>query len=178
MCTARVYVDVQRARNPYTDTYIYIFEINKKKKIGIFPTLVRICTAIEALRAKMEENKCHQRKLHQLSVQREQLQIKMLEQDIEQKTNLYSLQIQRDQEVCVISFFLLFFNLSEIRFTNYSCTKCEKSTNANCTNEDCDIKTNCTRKIVFPKQLINQYNKSIMHCIELPVVRFSFVFQF
>lgn len=50
----------------------------------------------------MEENKCHQRKLHQLSVQREQLQIKMLEQEIEHKANLHTLQIQRDHEVGIL----------------------------------------------------------------------------
>lgn len=53
----------------------------------------------------MEANQCHQRRLHELSVQREQLQINILEQEIEQKANLQSLQIQRDQEVGKISFF-------------------------------------------------------------------------
>lgn len=60
-----------------------------------------IITAIDALRTKMEENKGYQRKLHELSIQREQLQIKMIEQEIEQKASLHSLQIQRDREVCI-----------------------------------------------------------------------------
>lgn len=91
--------------------------------IGLHENLV-ICTAIDALRAKMEENKCHQRKLHQLSVQREQLQIKMLEQDIEQKANLHSLQIQRDLEVCILNLTDLAAQGHEyLTFcTNYSCT--------------------------------------------------------
>lgn len=69
-------------------------------------------TAIDALRAKMEENKCHQRKLHQLSVQREQLQIKMLEQEIEHKANLHTLQIQRDHDVGIP--FLIHYFASEL----------------------------------------------------------------
>lgn len=57
---------------------------------------------------KVEQATIQQKELHNLSVQREQLQIRLLQEEINRQAELHSFKMEKEREVSRNVFFLIF----------------------------------------------------------------------
>lgn len=58
--------------------------------------------AIASFKRKLDHTQSHQEKLNELIIRREKLQIKLLEQQLEEKTLLQSIRVQQENDLFVI----------------------------------------------------------------------------
>lgn len=72
---------------PNNSTIIYFFS----------PHLIIV--VINAQLSKLEMSICHMRELHQLAVQRERLQVRLLEQQLEEQTILHQFRLDNEREI-------------------------------------------------------------------------------